>query len=147
MVDNHQQFQWVQDRIQGIADGSLQRITIREIRKMIRIMQGNNSILGNLSQPNLNRNISTERIQGISIQMIMPVNSLRERQDVRNRWINATRYAITIYSNNNNSSSSSSSNNNTRTINSKKSSGTKLSTPTRKRLKKTPTTPQSKLKK
>jgi hypothetical protein len=146
MVDNHQQFQWVYDKLFGIADGSLQRITIREIRKMIRIMQGNNSILGNLSQPNLNRNISTERIQGISIQMIMPVNSLRERQDVRNRWINATRYAITIYSNNNNSSSSSS-NNNTRTINSKKSSGTKLSTPTRKRLKKTPTTPQSKLKK
>ena len=141
-MDENQRRQWVYDKLFGIADGSLQRITIREIRKMIRIMQGNNSILGNLSQPNLNRNISTERIQGISIQMIMPVNSLRERQDVRNRWINATRYAITIYSNNNNSSS-----NNTRTINSKKSSGTKLSTPTRKRLKKTPTTPQSKLKK
>ena len=105
-------------------------------------MQGNNSILGHLSQPNLNRNISTERIQGISIQMIMPENNLRERQIVRNRWINAMRYAITVYSNNNNSSS-----NNTRSINSKKSSGTKLSTPTRKKLKKTPTTPQSKLKK
>ena len=43
---------------------------------------------------------------------------------------------------NNNSNS-----NNTRTINSKKSNTNKLSTPTRKRLKKTPTTPQSKLKK
>jgi hypothetical protein len=72
----------------------------------------------------------------------MPENNLRERQIVRNRWINAMRYAITVYSNNNNSSS-----NNTRSINSKKSSGTKLSTPTRKKLKKTPTTPQSKLKK
>ena len=67
----------------------------------------------------------------------MPENNLRVRQNVRNRWINAMRYAI-----NNNSNS-----NNTRTINSKKSSGTKISTPTRKRLKKTPTTPQSKLKK
>jgi|TARA_B100001094_G_scaffold76562_1_gene72938 hypothetical protein len=141
-MNQNQQFQWVYDRLFGIADGSLQRITIRDLRKMIRIIQGNNSILGHLSQPNLNRNISTERIQGISIQMIMPENNLRERQIVRNRWINAMRYAITVYSNNNNSSS-----NNTRSINSKKSSGTKLSTPTRKKLKKTPTTPQSKLKK
>ena len=100
-------------------------------------MQGNNSILGNLSQPNLNRNISTERMHGISLQMIMPENNLRARQNVRNRWINAMRNAI-----NNNSNS-----NNTRTINSKKSNTNKLSTPTRKRLKKTPTTPQSKLKK
>ena len=105
-------------------------------------MQGNNSILGHLSQPNLNRSINTERIQGISLQMIMPENNLRVIQNVRNRWINAMRYAITVYSNNSNSSS-----NNTRSINSKKSSGTKLSTPTRKRLKKTPTTPQSKPKK
>jgi len=141
-MNQNQQFQWVYDRLFGIADGSLQRITIRDLRKMIRIIQGNNSILGHLSQPNLNRNISTERIQGISIQMIMPENNLRERQIVRNRWINAMRYAITVYSNNNNSNS-----NNTRSINSKKSSGTKLSTPTRKKLKKTPTTPQSKLKK
>ena len=141
-MNQNQQFQWVYDRLFGIADGSLQRITIRDLRKMIRIIQGNNSILGHLSQPNLNRNISTERIQGISIQMIMPENNLRERQIVRNRWINAMRYAITVYSNNNNSNS-----NNTRTINSTKSSGTKISTPTRKRLKKTPTTPQSKLKK
>ena len=141
-MDENQRIQWVYDRLFGIADGSLQRITIREIRKMIRIMQGNNSILGHLSQPNLNRNISTERMQGISLQMIMPENNLRARQNVRNRWINAMRYAITVYSNNNNSNS-----NNTRTINSKKSSGTKISTPTRKRLKKTPTTPQSKLKK
>ena len=141
-MNQNQQFQWVYDRLFGIADGSLQRITIRDLRKMIRIIKGNNSILGNLSQHNLNRNISTERIQGISIQMIMPENNLRERQIVRNRWINAMRYAITVYSNNNNSSS-----NNTRSINSKKSSGTKLSTPTRKKLKKTPTTPQSKLKK
>ena len=141
-MNQNQQFQWVYDRLFGIADGSLQRITIRDLRKMIRIIQGNNSILGHLSQPNLNRNISTERIQGISIQMIMPENNLRERQNVRNRWINAMRYAITVYSNNNNSNS-----NNTRTINSTKSSGTKISTPTRKRLKKIPTTPQSKLKK
>ena len=139
-MDENQRIQWVYDRLFGIADGSLQRITIREIRKMIRIMQGNNSILGHLSQPNLNRNISTERMQGISLQMIMPENNLRARQNVRNRWINAMRYAITVYSNNNN-------NNNTRTINSKKSNTNKLSTPTRKRLKKTPTTPQSKLKK
>ena len=138
-MDENQRLQWVYDRLFGIAYGSLQRITIREIRKMIRIMQGNNSILGNLSQPNLNRNISTERMQGISLQMIMPENNLRARQNVRNRWINAMRYAITVYSNNNN--------NNTRTINSKKSNTNKLSTPTRKRLKKTPTTPQSKLKK
>ena len=138
-MNQNQQFQWVYDRLFGIADGSLQRITIREIRKMIRIMQRNNSILGNLSQPNLNRSINTERIQGISLQMIMPENNLRVIQNVRNRWINAMRYAITVYSNNSNSSS-----NNTRSINSKKSSGTKLSTPTRKRLKKTPTTPQSK---
>ena len=135
-MDENQRIQWVYDRLFGIAGGSLQRITIREIRKMIRIMQGNNSILGNLSQPNLNRNISTERMQGISLQMIMPENNLRARQNVRNRWINAMRYAITVYSNNN-----------TRTINSKKSNTNKLSTPTRKRLKKTPTTPQSKLKK
>lgn len=135
-MDENQRLQWVYDRLFGIADGSLQRIPIREIRKMIRIMQGNNSILGNLSQPNLNRNISTERMQGISLQMIMPENNLRARQNVRNRWINAMRYAITVYSNNN-----------TRTINSKKSITNKLSTPTRKRLKKTPTTPQSKLKK
>lgn len=135
-MDENQRLQWVYDRLFGIADGSLQRITIREIRKMIRIMQGNNSILGHLSQPNLNRNISTERMQGISLQMIMPENNLRARQNVRNRWINAMRYAITVYSNNN-----------TRTINSKKSITNKLSTPTRKRLKKTPTTPQSKLKK
>ena len=141
-MNQNQQFQWVYDRLFGIADGSLQRITIRDLRKMIRIMQGNNSILGHLSQTNLNRSINTERIQGISIQMIMPENNLRERQIVRNRWINAMRYAITVYSNNNNSSS-----NNTRSINSKISSGTKLSTPTRKKLKKTPTTPQSKLKK
>ena len=141
-MNQNQQFQWVYDRLFGIADGSLQRITIREIRKMIRIMQRNNSILGNLSQPNLNRSINTERIQGISLQMIMPENNLRVIQNVRNRWINAMRYAITVYSNNSNSSS-----NNTRSINSKKSSGTKLSTPTRKKLKKTPTTPQSKLKK
>ena len=141
-MNQNQQFQWVYDRLFGIVDGSLQRITIREIRKMIRIMQGNNSILGHLSQPNLNRSINTERIQGISIQMIMPENNLRVIQNVRNRWINAMRYAITVYSNNSNSSS-----NNTRSINSKKSSGTKLSTPTRKKLKKTPTTPQSKLKK
>ena len=136
-MDENQQRQWVYDKLFGIADGSLQRITIRDLRKMIRIIQGNNSILGHLSQPNLNRNISTERIQGISLQMIMPENNLRVRQNVRNRWINAMRNAI-----NNNSNS-----NNTRTINSKKSSGTKISTPTRKRLKKTPTTPQSKLKK
>ena len=135
-MDENQRIQWVYDRLFGIAGGSLQRITIREIRKMIRIMQGNNSILGNLSQPNLNRNISTQRMQGISLQMIIPENNLRVIQNVRNRWINAMRYAITVYSNNN-----------TRTINSKKSSGTKISTPTRKRLKKTPTTPQSKLKK
>ena len=135
-MDENQRIQWVYDRLFGIAGGSLQRITIREIRKMIRIMQGNNSILGHLSQPNLNRNISTERMQGISLQMIMPENNLRARQNVRNRWINAMRYAITVYSNNN-----------TRTINSKKSNTNKLSTPTRKRLKKTPTTPQSKLKK
>ena len=135
-MDENQRLQWVYDRLFGIAGGSLQRITIREIRKMIRIMQGNNSILGHLSQPNLNRNISTERMQGISLQMIMPENNLRARQNVRNRWINAMRYAITVYSNNN-----------TRTINSKKSNTNKLSTPTRKRLKKTPTTPQSKLKK
>ena len=135
-MDENQQRQWVYDKLFGIADGSLQRITIRDLRKMIRIIQGNNSILGHLSQPNLNRNISTERMQGISLQMIMPENNLRARQNVRNRWINAMRYAITVYSNNN-----------TRTINSKKSSGTKISTPTRKRLKKTPTTPQSKLKK
>ena len=141
-MNQNQQFQWVYDRLFGIVDGSLQRITIREIRKMIRIMQRNNSILGNLSQPNLNRSINTERIQGISLQMIMPENNLRVIQNVRNRWINAMRYAITVYSNNSNSSS-----NNTRSINSKKSSGTKLSTPTRKKLKKTPTTPQSKLKK
>ena len=136
-MDENQRLQWVYDRLFGIAGGSLQRIPIREIRKMIRIMQGNNSILGNLSQPNLNRNISTERMQGISLQMIMPENNLRVRQNVRNRWINAMRNAI-----NNNSNS-----NNTRTINSKKSITNKLSTPTRKRLKKTPTTPQSKLKK
>ena len=141
-MDENQRLQWVYDKLFGIADGSLQRITIRDLRKMIRIIQGNNSILGHLSQPNLNRNISTERMQGISLQMIMPENNLRARQNVRNRWINAMRYAITVYSNNNNSNS-----NNTRTINSKKSSGTKISTPTRKRLKKTPTTPQSKLKK
>ena len=139
-MDENQQRQWVYDKLFGIADGSLQRITIRDLRKMIRIIQGNNSILGHLSQPNLNRNISTERMQGISLQMIMPENNLRARQNVRNRWINAMRYAITVYSNNNN-------NNNTRTINSKKSNTNKLSTPTRKRLKKTPTTPQSKLKK
>ena len=141
-MDEIQRRQWVYDRLFGIADGSLQRITIREIRKMIRIIQGNNSILGHLSQPNLNRDISTERIQGISLQMIIPENNLRVKQNVRNRWINAMRYAITVYSNNNNSNS-----NNTRTINSRKSSGTKISTPTSKRLKKTPTTPQSKLKK
>jgi hypothetical protein len=141
-MDENQQRQWVYDKLFGIADGSLQRITIIDLRKMIRIIQGNNSILGHLSQPNLNRIISTERIQGISLQMIIPENNLRVIQNVRNRWINAMRYAITVYSNNNNSNS-----NNTRTINSKKSSGTKLSTPTRKRLKKTPTTPQSKLKK
>ena len=141
-MDEIQRRQWVYDRLFGIADGSLQRITIREIRKMIRIIQGNNSILGHLSQPNLNRDISTERIQGISLQMIIPENNLRVKQNVRNRWINAMRYAITVYSNNNNRNS-----NNTRTINSRKSSGTKISTPTRKRLKKTPTTPQSKLKK
>ena len=135
-MDENQQRQWVYDKLFGIADGSLQRITIRDLRKMIRIIQGNNSILGHLSQPNLNRIISTERIQGISLQMIIPENNLRVIQNVRNRWINAMRYAITVYSNNN-----------TRTINSKKSSGTKISTPTRKRLKKTPTTPQSKLKK
>ena len=141
-MDENQQRQWVYDKLFGIADGSLQRITIRDLRKMIRIIQGNNSILGHLSQPNLNRIISTERIQGISLQMIIPENNLRVIQNVRTRWINAMRYAITVYSNNNNSNS-----NNTRTINSKKSSGTKISTPTRKRLKKTPTTPQSKLKK
>ena len=135
-MDENQQRQWVYDKLFGIADGSLQRITIRDLRKMIRIIQGNNSILGHLSQPNLNRNISTERIQGISLQMIIPENNLRVIQNVRNRWINAMRYAITVYSNNN-----------TRTINSKKSNTNKLSTPTRKRLKKTPTTPQSKLKK
>ena len=137
-MEENERLQWVFDRLFGIADGSLQRITIRELRKMIRIMLGNNSALRTVSGSNLNRNISTERIQNISVQMIMPVNNLRERQNVRNRWINATRNAI----NNNNSSS-----NNTRSINSKKSSGTKLSTPTRKRLKKRPTTPQSKLKK
>ena len=98
-MDENQRIQWVYDRLFGIAGGSLQRITIREIRKMIRIMQGNNSILGNLSQPNLNRNISTGRMQGISLQMIMPENNLRARQNVRNRWINAMRYAITVYSN------------------------------------------------
>lgn len=141
-MEENERLQWVFDRLFGIADGSLQRITIRELRKMIRIMLGNNSALRTVSGSNLNRNISTERIQNISAQMIMPVNNLRERQNVRNRWINAMRYAITVYSNNNNSNS-----NNTRTINSKKSSGTKISTPTRKRLKKTPTTPQSKLKK
>ena len=135
-MDENQQRQWVYDKLFGIADGSLQRITIRDLRKMIRIIQGNNSILGHLSQPNLNRNISTERIQGISLQMIIPENNLRVIQNVRTRWINAMRYAITVYSNNN-----------TRTINSKKSNTNKLSTPTRKRLKKTPTTPQSKLKK
>ena len=141
-MDKNQQRQWIYDKLFGIADGSLQRITIRDLRKMIRIIQGNNSILGHLSQPNLNRIISTERIQGISLQMIIPENNLRVIQNVRNRWINAMRYAITVYSNNNSSNS-----NNTRTINSKKSITNKLSTPTRKRLKKTPTTPQSKLKK
>ena len=123
-MDENQQRQWVYDKLFGIADGSLQRITIRDLRKMIRIIQGNNSILGHLSQPNLNRNISTERIQGISLQMIIPENNLRVIQNVRTRWINAMRYAITVYSNNNNSNS-----NNTRTINSKKSITNKLSTP------------------
>jgi|OM-RGC.v1.025423108 uncharacterized protein YcbX len=142
-MEENQRLQWVFDRLFGIADGSLQRITIRELRKMIRIMLGNNSALRTVSEPNLNRYISTEGIQGISAQMIMPVNSLRERQNVRNRWINATRRAITY----NNISDNNNSNNNTTSINSKKSNGTKLSTSTRKKLKKTPTTPQSKLKK
>ena len=142
-MEENERLQWVFDRLFGIADGSLQRITIRELRKMIRIMLGNNSALRTVSGSNLNRNISTERIQNISVQMIMPVNNLRERQNVRNRWINATRRAITY----NNISDNNNSNNNTTSINSKKSNGTKLSTSTRKKLKKTPTTPQSKLKK
>ena len=104
-MDENQRRQWVYDKLFGIADGSLQRITIRDLRKMIRIMQGNNSILGHLSQTNLNRSINTERIQGISLQMIIPETNLRVIQNVRNRWINAVRYAITVYSNNNNSNS------------------------------------------
>jgi hypothetical protein len=137
--------QWVYDRLVGISDGSLQGITIRELRKMIRIMQGNNSILEHISESNLNRNINTYRIQGISIQMIMPLSNIRQRQNIKTRWISAIKYAIRVHSLTNSISNSNS--NNTRSINSKKSSGTKLSTPTRKRLKKTPTTPQSKLKK
>lgn len=137
--------QWVYDRLVGISDGSLQRITIRELRKMIRIMQGNNSILENVSESNLNRNINTYRIQGISVQMIMPLSNIRQRRNIKTRWISAIKYAIRVHSLTNSISNSNS--NNTRSINSKKSSGTKLSTPTRKRLKKTPTTPQSKLKK
>jgi len=62
----------------------------------------------------------------------MPVNNLREMQSIRNRWISATRRAIAY--------------NNTRSTNSSKSSGTKLSTQTR-NSKTTPTTPQSKRKK
>lgn len=137
--------QWVYDRLVGISDGSLQGITIRELRKMIRIMQGNNSILENVSESNLNRNINTYRIQGISVQMIMPLSNIRQRRNIKTRWISAIKYAIRVHSLTNSISNSNS--NNTRSINSKKSSGTKLSTPTRKRLKKTPTTPQSKLKK
>ena len=136
---NQDQQLWVYDRLFGIADGSLQRLRIRELRKMIRLIQGNSSILQNLSQSNLSRYINTEGIYGISILMILRTNNTREQERIRTHWINAARYAITVHSNNDN--------NNTRSINSKKSSGTKLSTPTRKRLKKTPTTPQSKLRK
>ena len=144
-MNQDQQLQWVYDKLYGIADGSLRRITIRNLRKMIRIILGNNSILSNVTGSNLNRNINTQGIYGISVQLILPVNSERERQNVRNRWISAARDAIVIYSNSN--SFGNNTNNNTTTINSKRSSGTKLSTPTRKRLKKTPTTPQSKLRK
>jgi hypothetical protein len=124
--------QSVYDRLFGIAEGSLQRITIRELREMIRIMIGNNSALRNVSDSNLNRYIRTGVIRNISTEMIMPVNNLREMQSIRNRWISATRRAIAY--------------NNTRSTNSSKSSGTKLSTQTR-NSKTTPTTPQSKRKK
>jgi len=40
--------QSVYDRLFGIAEGSLQRITIRELREMIRIMMGNKSALRNV---------------------------------------------------------------------------------------------------
>ena len=123
-MDENQQRQWVYDKLFGIVDGSLQRITIRNLRKMIRIILGNNSILSNVSGSNLNRNISTERIQGISVQMILPENNLRVIQNVRNRWINAARNAIVIYSNSN--SFGNNTNNNRRTTNSKRSSNTCL---------------------
>tara|TARA_B100000427_G_scaffold259153_1_gene223217 strand:+ start:801 stop:1037 length:237 start_codon:yes stop_codon:yes gene_type:complete len=74
--------------------------------------------------------------------MILGTNNIREQERIQTDWVNAARYAITLHSNNNSNS------NNTTTINSKRSSGTKLSTPTRKRIKKTTaTTPQSKLRK
>lgn len=145
-MDENQRLQWVYDKLYGIADGSLQRITIRNLRKMIRIILGNNSILSNVPGSNLNRYINTQGIYGISVQLILPVNSLRERRNVRNRWISAARNAIVIYSNSN--SFGNNTNNNRRTTNSKRSSNTKLSTPTRKRIKKTTaTTPESKLRK
>ena len=138
---NQDQQLWVYDKLYGIADGSLRRITIRELRKMIRLIRRNNSILQNLSQSNLNRNINTQGIYGISVLMILRTTNIREQERIQTDWVNAAQYAITLHSNNNSNS------NNTTTINSKRSSGTKLSTPTRKRFKKTPTTPQSKLKK
>ena len=138
---NQDQQIWVYDKLYGIADGSLRRITIRELRKMIRLIRRNNSILQNLSQSNLNRNINTQGIYGISVLMILRTTNIREQERIQTDWVNAAQYAITLHSNNNSNS------NNTTTINSKRSSGTKLSTPTRKRLKKTPTTPQSKLRK
>ncbi len=133
---NQDQQLWVYDKLFRIADGSLRRLTIRELRKMIRLIQGNSNILQNLSRSNLNRYINTDGIYGISILMILITNNIREQERIRNNWINAARYAITVHSNND-----------TRSINSKRSSSTKLSTPTRKKIKKTPTTPQSKLKK
>ena len=142
---NQDQQIWVYDKLYGIADGSLRRITIRELRKMIRLIRRNNSILQNLSQSNLNRNINTQGIYGISVLMILRTPNIREQERIQTDWVNAARNAIVIYSNSN--SFSNNTNNNTTTINSKRSSGTKLSTPTRKRLKKTPTTPQYKLRK
>ncbi len=139
---NQDQQLWVYDKLYGITDGSLRRITIRELRKMIRLIRRNNSILQNLSQSNLNRYINTQGIYGISVLMILGTNNIREQERIQTDWVNAARYAITLHSNNNSNS------NNTTTINSKRSSGTKLSTPTRKRIKKTTaTTPQSKLRK
>ena len=90
---------WVGHRLLSIADGSLQRLKIRELRKMIRLLQGNNSILGNLSRPDLNRYINTGRIKDISLQMITSVNNLQQRQRIKTNWINAARYAIRAHTN------------------------------------------------